>query len=134
MLFNIRTGRVPTFLDGQEPFIYFVSTVEKVVADGHRVLFTDRHAKMKLAHFSSDLAELKSLDWPTIQSNDFSHRPEDPERKDRKAAEFLIHRFVSLTSMLGIGVYSQKWKDDCDRILAKGGVALKVKVHPSWYF
>jgi ssDNA thymidine ADP-ribosyltransferase, DarT len=134
MLFNIHTGRVPTYTEGQEPIIYFVTTVGKVVEDGHQIAFTDRHAKMTVAHFSNDPADLPSLDWPTIQSNDFAHRPDDPERKDRKAAEFLVHRFVPLASILGIGVYSQRWKDDCERRLADAGMEMRVKVHPGWYF
>lgn len=134
MLFNIHTGRVPTYTEGQEPIIYLVTTVEKIVEDGHPFAFTDRHAKMTVARFSTDPAELEALDWPTIQSTDFAHRVDDPERKDRKAAEFLVHRFVPLTSILGIGVYSQSWKDDCERLLAGAPVELRVKVHPSWYF
>lgn len=134
MLFNIHTGRVPTYSEGQEPIIYFVTTVEKIVQDGHLLVFTDRQAKMKVAHFSADPADLPSLDWPTIHSSDFAHRADDPERKDRKAAEFLVHRFVPLASILGIGVYSQRWKDDCERRLVDAGMQLRVKVHPKWYF
>lgn len=134
MLFNIHTGRVPTYTEGQEPIIYLVTTVEKVVEDGRQIAFTDRHAKMAVAHFSTDLNDLVSLDWQTIQSSDFAHRTDDPERKDRKAAEFLVHRYVPLSSILGLGVYSQKWKDDCGRLLVEGGVDLRVKVQTSWYF
>ena len=134
MLYNIHTGRVPTYTGGQEPIIYLVTTVEKIRLDAHPFAFTDRHAKLTVASFSTDPSDLSSLDWPTIQSNDFGHRVDDPERKDRKAAEFLVHRFVPLSSILGIGVYSQKWKDDCDQLLEAAGVDLRVKVHPGWFF
>lgn len=134
MLFNIHTGRVPTYTEGQEPIIYLVTTVEKIVEGGHQFAFTDRHAKMTVAHFSTDTADLDLLDWPTIQSNDFAHKPDDPERKDRKSAEFLVYRFVPLASILGIGVYSLKWKQDCDRVLSAAGVDMRVKVSPGWYF
>jgi len=133
MLFNIHTGRVPTYSDGQEPIITFVTTVEKIIENGHPFVFTDRHAKLRVAHFSAEPSDLKELDWPTIDSRDFAHRVDDPERKDRKAAEFLVHRFVPLTSLLGIGVYSQRWKDDCERVLKAAEVNVKLKVQPGWY-
>lgn len=134
MLLNIHTGRVLTYTEGQEPIIYLVTTVEKITQEAHLFAFTDRHAKLLVARFSTDPSELFLLDWPTIQSNDFAHRVDDPERKDRKAAEFLVHRFLPLSSILGIGVFSQKWKEDCDNLLAAAGVDLRVKVHPGWFF
>lgn len=134
MLFNIHSGRVPTYTEGQAPIIYMVTTVETIAKDSHPFVFTDRHAKFAVASFSSDLSDLTLLDWPTIQSDDFAHRKDDPERKDRKAAEFLVYRFVPLQSILGIAAYSQKWKDECDRLLKAAEIQVKVKVHPGWFF
>jgi ssDNA thymidine ADP-ribosyltransferase, DarT len=134
MLYQIHTGRVDTYTDGQEPVIYMVTTVEKIRQLELPFAFTDRHAKTNYADFFDDVAKLTELDWPTLKSSVFSRTEEDPDRPARKQAEFLVHRFVPLNAILGVGVYSQKWKDDCDDLFEAASLKIRVKVHPGWYF
>jgi len=68
MLYQIQTGRVPTYLDGQEPIIHLASSVETIVQHGLKYVFTDSHAKTNMAAQYSDVSALDQLDWDIIQS------------------------------------------------------------------
>jgi hypothetical protein len=133
MLYQIHTG-FSDYKEGQEPILHFVTTVEKVSSLGLHFAFTDRHAKTSYAQFFDDLSHLPELDWPVIQSPNFARTNDEPDRPYIKEAEFLIHRFVPLEAIVGIGVHSQRYKDDCDRILEEADVNIKVKVYPRWYY
>jgi len=134
MLYQIHTGKVETYTEGQEAVIYLVTSVEKIVKLDLPYVFTDRHAKMTYAEFHEDKAKLSELDWPTIQMNNFARSESDPDRPTRKQAEFLVHKFVPLEALQGVGVFSKKWKDDCDNLFVAAGVEMNVKVHTKWFF
>jgi ssDNA thymidine ADP-ribosyltransferase, DarT len=134
MLYQIHTGQVPTFRDGQEPILHLVTTVEKIAECQRRIAFTDRHAKTRYAAFYDDPDDLPNLDWEVIGSTQFAGTDDDPDRPTRKAAELLVHRFVPIDAILGIGVYSQKWKVDCETQLARACSDVRVKVNPGWYY
>lgn len=133
MLYQIHTGR-SDYKEGQEPILHFVTTVQKLEQLNVPFVFTDCHAKTAYAQFFDDRRELVELDWPTIASDSFGRTPDDPDRPYRKEAELLAHRFVPLAAILGIGVHSQRWKEDCDRLLQQAGISLRVQVHPRWYY
>jgi len=133
MLFQIATGR-SDYAGGQEPVLHLVTTVEKIESMGLRYVFTDRHAKTSYAKFFDDRANLGELDWQTIASDSFARTESDPDRPYRKEAEFLVYRFVPLVAIVGIGVHSQRWKDDCDRLISAAGFSIPVKVHTRWYY
>ena len=69
-----------------------------------------------------------------FKSPSFGRTPEEPDRPYIKEAEFLVHRFVPLEAIIGIGVHSQRWKEDCERIMEEGRVNMRVEVHPKWYY
>jgi hypothetical protein len=134
MLCQIHSGMVETYQEGQEPVLHLVTTVERVRELDLPYAFTDRHAKTRIAGFFDDHNDLGRVDWDIIKSQRFARTEDDPDRPTRKEAEFLVHKFVPLNAILGIGVFSQRWKDDCDGLLREGGIGLQVKVQPGWYF
>lgn len=133
MLYQIDTGR-SDYKGGQEPIIHFVSTVETLQQQALRFVFTDRHAKTSYARFFDDVRQLEALDWRTIRSNEFARTEDDPDRPQRKEAELLVYQFVPLTAILGIGVHSKKWKEDCDHVLRAANMSLRVEVKTKWYY
>ena len=134
MLYQIHTGRVPTYLDGQEPVVHIVSSVEKVQELEIPFVFTDRHAKTTLAEFYNQGNDLAQLDWDVIRSRNFAKTDSDPDRSERKGAEFLVKEFLPVHAILGIGVINDKWKTDCDEVLRAAGVNLKATKMTGWYF
>lgn len=134
MLFQIHSGQVPTFTEGQEPVIHLVSSVERIQSYGLGFAFSDRHAKLRYAKFYDRLEDLDRLDWPTIRSKSFGRTEDDPDRPARKEAEFLVHRFMPWECIEGIGVFSKKWKDRAEQTLAEYGHSTRVKTMTSWYY
>lgn len=133
MLYQIHTGQ-SDYDGGQEPILHIVSTVQIVEEQGLPFAFTDRHAKTGYAGYYSSVDELGKLDWDTISSRRFSNTPDDNDRSYRKAAEFLVKRFLPLEVITGIGVHSQRWKDDCDRVLSAENLRIPVRVCTGWYY
>lgn len=133
MLYQIHTGQ-SDYQGGQEPVLHVVTTVEKLIAMGIPYVFTDLHAKVRYASFFDDPADLGKLDWSTIRSTSFSRTEDDPDRPYRKEAELLVHQFVPLDAIVGIGVFNLRWKGECDLLLAQTGQNLKVKECSRWYY
>jgi hypothetical protein len=87
MLLNIKTGFNGIRMRPLEEVVIFVSSLPKLQELGVTFLFTDRHAALATAQFSSDLAELGRIDWPLLRSRDFRRDPEDPGKLERYQAE-----------------------------------------------
>jgi hypothetical protein len=134
MLYQIHTGYVETYTGGQEAIIYLVTNIDTIRKSNLKFCFTDMHAKKAVARFHSDIQSLHVLDWEAIRSNDFKHRDEDPGRSTRRQAEFLVHEFVPIETILGIAVFSDRWKTDCEQLLDRHNVQIPVKIMTKWYF
>jgi hypothetical protein len=135
MLFKLAKGGVPTYTDGQDPLIYFVSTVEAVVQAGLRYLFSDGNCASAVTQVSGDLALLESMvDWAVMRARIWSNTAEDPDRMRRRMAEFLVHERVPLRCMAGIAVRTEQMRERVDKTLTAHGVTLPVRVRPNWYY
>jgi hypothetical protein len=64
MLFQLHTGRVEGYTEGQSPLIYLVSTAQAVAASGTRFVFSDGHGIAAYTSWYDDLAELVQVDLP----------------------------------------------------------------------
>jgi hypothetical protein len=92
MLYNIKTGYNGFPKKPMVEIIILVSSLHKVRADGLLFVFSDRHAYLKTALFSDDLAHLDRIIWPTLQARNF--RKDDVDRFEKYQAEALIHNNV----------------------------------------
>jgi len=101
-LYNLHTGRVPGYTEGQEPLVTLVISVEDVVARGLGFVFYDGHALNALSTCYDDPVDLALLDWAAIHGTQFSNA--DPDLKRRKQAEIMIHRTLDWSLVRGIGV------------------------------
>jgi len=93
MLYQLHTGRVAGYNEGQPPLIYLVSTVQAVDEAGLRWVFSDGHG---IAHFTSwfdSLADLTEVDWDAVYATWWRDTEDDMDRQRRKQAEFLVHEF-----------------------------------------
>lgn len=133
MMYNIKTGYGVRQRDNDE-IVIFVSKLNKLVADGRPFLFTDRHAYMATAKFTSDLKDLSLLPWQDFQHRSFGRDPERPDKKERYQAEALIYRNVLMTDIVGIAAASQSAADKVQAQVGKAGLDLPVKALPGWYF
>ncbi|MEQ3648443.1 DUF4433 domain-containing protein [Hyphomonas sp.] len=131
MLYNISTGYGVQRRENHE-IVIFVSSLYKLAENGVPFVFTDRHAYLAYAEFTSDLNRLNDIDWVTLQNRDFTRS--DPSRFERYQAEALVHREVPVEALLGVATYNDAVKERVTAFAAVYGVELKVIAKASWYF
>jgi ssDNA thymidine ADP-ribosyltransferase DarT-like protein len=133
MLYAICQGAVEGYAAGQEEVLHLVSSTEKIVEERLRFTYTEGHAVMAPSEFFDDLGHLARIDWPLMESRYWFDTDEDPDRKRRRQAEFLVHRFAPLSCFLEIGVMTEPVARRVTEILGRGS-ALRVKVRRNWYY
>ncbi len=133
-LFNLVTGRVPGYDGGQGPLLTLVVSVQEVVAAGHRSVFYDGHALSAVSTCFDDPAALVAFDWDAIDGTRFGN--DDPDRKRRKQAEFMVHQELPWALVRGIGVCDDAALERVRGILSQfpSDVQKPVSVRADWYF
>lgn len=118
----------------QNDIIFFVTHTETIAKARLPFVFTDRHAVVNYAQFYNDLEKLNNLDWKTIQLKYWANTPDDPARKEKKQAEFLIHQKLSWNQIYGIAVNNEDALAKVESTL--NGLQHKplVKVKKEWYY
>lgn len=130
MLYNIKTGHgVP-----KRPIadiVILVSSLYLLSTKGVEFVFTDRHAYLKAARFSSDLADLSWIIWPTLQQRDF--KKDDADKFEKYQAEALVYRHVPIDALLGVVCYDDSVRVALQSKADEHGVAVKVLARPKWF-
>lgn len=137
MLFQLHTGQVAGYQDGQDPLIYFTSTVQRVEAAGLRFVFSNGHGFARFTDWFDDPARLGTdLDWAAVYARQWNDTPEDPDRQRRKQAEFLVHRFCPWALIDRVAVVSTVAEGRVTEIFAGVDPALRrpVEVRRDWYY
>ncbi len=134
MMLNIHTGHGGITKRRNDEIIIFKTSLHKLHADGVRFLFSDRHAFLATAQFSSNLEDLNRIDWAILQNRSFNRDPEDPGKVERYQAEALVHKYLPLDSLDGIVCNSESVEAELKREIAKRGLTLTTAQRPSWYF
>lgn len=133
MLFTISKGNVRGYTGDQESIIHLVSSLETVTENGMPYVFSDGHAVMDLSDFYDNLDDLNTIDWETMRSNYWYDDALHPDRKRKRQAEFLIHRFCPWSLISEIGVMSDRIADRVTGIIANTDKPI-VTVHHDWYY
>lgn len=134
MLYTISKGNVPGHKGGQKPLIFLASTVQRVEESKTAYAFTDGHATMKFTWFYDEIEDLQEIDWNIMRAKYWNDTDEDPDRKRRRQAEFLVHKKFPLDLLQGIAVFNAGMQDQVLEILSDAGVELPVKVKKEWYY
>ena len=134
MLFQLHTGWVENYNEGQEPLIYAVSTVETIVQAGLEFVFSDGHGIAAFTQWFDDLNDLDKVDWDMAYADYWADTVDDMDRQRRKQAEFLVHRFCPLSVVNWIGVLNEAVKERVERILDRKSVSMPVEVRRQWYY
>ena len=132
MLYAINGGFVEGYQGGQEPVIHLRSSAEAVNDAGLRWVFTEGHAEIAYTDFFDNLADLDKVDWRVMDSRYWNDTDEDPDRKRRRQAEFLVHQFFPWHLVSYIGVYDQSVREKVAKIVGNNGPA--VGVEGGWYY
>lgn len=114
--------------------VHLLSTVGRVQEANLECLWYDGHPLTTLSDFHFDLAELpQSLDWPVLLDQQWSNTRDDPDRKRRRQAEFLIRGFAPWSLILGIAVQTEEAAQAVKDLLP-ADAPLKVRILPEWYY
>jgi hypothetical protein len=136
MLFQLKTGRVAGYNEGQEPLIYLKTTVQAVAQAGIPFVFSDGHGIAAFTSWHHDPARLEEVDWTMVYQRYWSDTLNDMDRQRRKQAEFLIHQSCPWAVIEEIGVLNAAMKTRVEAHLneADAGLHKVVNVHPNWYY
>ena len=144
MMYVLWKGSVPSFTGDHRDLVYFVSHVERMIEAQVDFAISDRNAAKAYAEFSNDIAVLGDLssttpgsafiDWPLMKETMWRDTPDDPERMERRMAEFLVHREVPLDLLLGVAVHSPGHKDRVEQLFVEYEYGLEVVIRPDWYY
>lgn len=133
MLYNIKTGynvkRTP-----MPEIAILVSSLHKVVESGLQFVFSDRHAYVMAAQFSSDLSDLNRIAWDLLQRRDFKRNPDDPGKCERYQAEALIWKLLPASALLGIVCYGSEQEARVKEEVERLSLSVKVITKRDWYF
>jgi len=134
MMYNIKTGYGGITQRSNSEIVILVSSLRKLVENGVKFIFSDRHAYLAAALFSSQLDDLDRLDWEILRRRDFQRDPEDPEKVERYQAEALVHQSIQLSHLFGIVTVNDVARASVMRMAADAGKTVDVQTKANWYF
>lgn len=135
MLYAIHKGYVEGFVGKQDDIIYLASSVNRIIEEGKQAwCFTDGHAVEEFTDFYGSIDKLNQVDWSTIAHWSWKDTPNDPDKKRRKQAEFLVYKAFPLSLVEKIGVYSDKQKIAIAAILQTNLSQLPINIEKKWYY
>jgi len=135
MLYSIARGNVPGVSSDQDQIVYLVaraqgfSAPEFVVTDGNA-------AAVLTSHFGTHQDMATRVDWPLMQATYWNDTDADGDRKRRRAAEFLVYRFVPWTAIHAVVVRTAATKHAVDTLYRTQGAQHQppVSIRASWYY
>lgn len=136
MLFQLHTGRVQDYTEGQDPLVYLVSTAQTVHEGGVRFVFSDGHGIATFTCWYDDFEHLDKVDWDAVQAKIWRDTVDDMDRQRRKQAEFLVHRQCDWSLIREIAVLNGSMKTKVEQILEGYDPSLHrpVSIRPAWYY
>jgi hypothetical protein len=134
MMYNIYTGYAGITKRRNEDIIILASSIHKLRELAVPFVFSDRHACLEAATFSSNIDDLNRLDWDILQRRDFRNDPDDPAKLERYQAEALVQQHVPVEALLGVACYNEVALATINEDMAAMGVTVNVAILAGWYF
>lgn len=134
MLYSIQRGFNEVIQRSPETIIYLVTSLEKIQECGCQYVFTDGHGYHSMSQFFNREDELEEIDWNAVNLTHWNDTEEDPDRKRRKQAEFLIYKELPLSSLGGIVVYDETAKKRVLNTFAAYNFSCFLAVKSNWYY
>jgi hypothetical protein len=134
MLYSIHRGNVAGYSGDQSEVVYLVSSVERVTNGGRSWCFTDGHAVMDLSVFYERISDLVKVDWDLMKSWKWGDTDDDPDRKRRKQAEFLVHRSFPWSWIEHVGVIDEAMATRVGWIVSEAKHQPPVSIQRRWYY
>jgi hypothetical protein len=135
MLLNIKTGWKGITKRPNDDIVFMVTSIAQLTAQGVTMLFTDRHAFIRMARWTNEPAELrKMIKWNILRRSDFKNTDAYPDKMDEYQAEALAYGHVPTAALLGLACASEPVKNEVQEMARATGVDTFVDHRPEWYF
>jgi hypothetical protein len=135
MLFSIKCGNVPDVSADQRRIIYLVSSTNAAYGAGLDCVFTDGNAATAFTQFHDDPGKLSAVvDWPLMRAIYWANTDDDPDRRRRRMAEFLVHRALPFELITGVAVYDEEVSSQVAQSLTAINSAPPITIRRDWYF
>lgn len=131
MLYNILTGYSGIKKRPAEEILILVSSLKKLQEKKVPFVFTDRHAYLRTAQFSSNLADLNWIDWQTLQDRNF--KKDNIDRFEKYQAEALVYKKVPFDALLGVVCYTDSVREAVQAEFTKKKLDTKIIAQTKWY-
>ncbi len=128
MLYMIMKGYKNVTKYPQKDIIYLVFNVQDVINSGVEWCFTDGHAKANITKYFNDLNDLNQIDWEIIKSKSWENTEKDPDRKRKKACEFLVKNFLPISLLKGIIVFDKNTENIVQNVLNIVNLPIKIYI------
>lgn len=136
MLYRIHTGFNVELVD-QADIVYLVSTAQAVSEAGLGFVFTDRHSLASVATFYDHLDELSNVDFDAAYAKWWNATATQPDRQEKKQAEFLVHGAMLWSLISELGVLDERARQRVESLLQGCPATIHrplVAVRGSWYY
>jgi hypothetical protein len=98
-------------------------------------VYTDRNAALAFARMTEELGALDELvDWELMEATWWNNTPEDPDRRERRMAECLVHERVPWEAVICVATRTVERKAEAEALLRHAAPAVPVMTEPGWYF
>jgi hypothetical protein len=134
MLLNIKTGYNGSPKSRINDIVILLSSLHTLLEQGIPFSFSDRHAYLKTANFSSNIEDLANLAWDLWERRDFKRDPENPEKVEKYQAEALVKGALPMTAINGILCHSAERMAQVKALIDSNGNNTQVLVKPELFF
>lgn len=134
MLYQLHTGRVEGYSEGQTPLIYVVSNVKAILAARLGFVFSDGHGIASFTKWYDTEFNLDKVDWATVYADYWAYNVDDMDRQRRKQAEFLVYRFCPWDVVTTIGAFNSAIRHRVNAILNEFGLTTPTEIRRRWYY
>lgn len=119
MLFRVCRYGLPNYARGADPLVFLGFNVAKIVDAGLTWCVSDRNATSPLVEFTQDLTEVPLLlDEEVLRAQYWGDTPEDPGRRTRRAAEFLVYDALPLDLLTVTVAHTRRTAQAVDEALS----------------
>lgn len=137
MLYAVTCGLVSPEAACTDQIAFLVSSTQTLREAGLTVIASNRHAELDYAEMTEhdgDLDGIDFIDWPLMKAVYWNNTPDDPDRKERRQAECLVHPRVPWQVIEGIATKTEQARAQVQTLLGAAGVSTPVVVSAEWYF
>jgi hypothetical protein len=137
MLYAITRGLVSAEAAYTEQIVYLVSSTQTLREAGLTVIASNRHAELGYAEMTDhdgDLDDDDFIDWPLMAATYWNNTPDDPDRKERRQAECLVHPRVPWQVIKEVVTKTERARAQVELLMGMAGQSVPVVVSAEWYF